>query len=133
LFNFTSIVLNGKADANKKNTTTHRADGSLLLIQASIRNLRDVLYMSSNQSDDSSRKRFLSFDHDELTDMEITLNLLENMNMPQLQENNEIKTDVSESFLNHVEETAELLENPYAKSLLKQAVKQIRESKNKDT
>ena len=35
-------------------------------------------------------------------------------------------------FLKHVEETAALLENPYAKSLLKEAIKQIRDSKDKE-
>lgn len=31
-----------------------------------------------------------------------------------------------------MEETTELLENPYAKTLLKKAIKQIRESKDTD-
>ena len=52
--------------------------------------------------------------------------------MPRVQNAHDIEPNISESFLKHVEETAELLENPYAKSLLKQAIKQIRESKNKD-
>ena len=46
--------------------------------------------------------------------------------MNQLVENHEIKPDVSESFLRHVEDTTELLENSYSKSLLKKAIEQIR-------
>jgi hypothetical protein len=53
--------------------------------------------------------------------------------MYQFHENHEMKPDVSESFLKHMEETTELLENPYSKSLLKKAVKHIRELKNKDS
>ena len=52
--------------------------------------------------------------------------------MHQLHDSHEMSPDVSESFLRHMEETTELLENPYSKSLLKEAVKQVRELKNKD-
>jgi hypothetical protein len=89
LFNFISIVLNRVAGANK-NTTTHWADGNLLLTQAL------------------------------------------KMKMPQSQNTDDVKPDISESFLKHMQETSELLDNTYAKSLLKQAIKQIRESNKKD-
>jgi hypothetical protein len=90
LFNITSIVLNGKSRANKKNTTTHWADGNHLLTQAL------KMKMSKSQNTD------------------------------------DIKPDISESFLMHMEETTELLDNTYAKSLLKQAIKQIRETNKED-
>ena len=80
---------------------------------------------SSERSDKSSGDNLRRFDHNNLTDMAIALNLLENMNMPQFPDSHDMKPGVSESFLKHVEEIAELLENPYAKSLLKQAIKQI--------
>jgi hypothetical protein len=65
--------------------------------------------------------------------METTLLLLREMKMPVLQNKHETTPEISEMFLKHVEETTELLENPYAKSLLKEAIKQIRESKDKES
>ena len=51
--------------------------------------------------------------------------------MPDLQNNQGTEAEISDAFLKHVEETTQLLENPYAKSLVKQAIKQIRDSKDK--
>ena len=52
--------------------------------------------------------------------------------MTQSQNTDDIKPDTTESFLKHMEETSELLDNAYSKSLLKQAIKQIRESNKED-
>ena len=53
--------------------------------------------------------------------------------MPDLRKNQGTDSEISDSFLKHVEETTQLLENPHAKSLVKQAIKQIRDSKDKES
>jgi len=64
--------------------------------------------------------------------MEIALLLLGEMTIPQVLNEKGAKPEITEAFLKHAEKTAELMENPYAKSLLKEAIEQIRKNRIKN-
>ena len=88
--------------------------------------------MPSNPLDASLINPPEAYHVDRMPDMEIALLLLGEMKMPQVLNEKGTKPEITEAFLKHAEKTAELMENPYAKSLLKEAIEQIRKNKIKN-